>query len=71
MLIVAPSGSTKELVRLEIPARSSTHVIVKGSVPFEEAVEKAVINAGLSARKYSSGERFAQNFKISGSTTVA
>ena len=71
MLIVAPSGSTNELVSLETPARFSTEVIVRGSVALEDAVEKAVIKAGLIARAYSNGDRFATNLTISGSTTTA
>jgi hypothetical protein len=50
MLMVAPRGSTKLEVLLETPALSSMHLIVRGSVAEEDAVEKAVINAGLWAR---------------------
>ena len=46
MLIVAPSGSTKELTRFEMPARSSTHVIVSGRVPLDEAVVLAAEASG-------------------------
>ena len=71
MLMVAPSGRTNELTRLETPAFCSTEVIVSGSVPLDEAVENAVMRAGVIALKNSIGDRFATNFTISGSVITA
>ena len=44
--MVAPSGSTKEEMRLSTPARFSTQAIVRGRVPFDDAELKAVSRAG-------------------------
>ena len=46
MFMVAPKGNTNELVRLDTPAFYSTQSIVNGSVPEDDAVEKAVSRAG-------------------------
>ena len=45
MLIVAPSGSTNEVTSFDAPM-FSTHSILIGSVPTEEALENANIIAG-------------------------
>ena len=45
MLMVAPSGSTKELTSLSAPS-FSLHSIFRGSVPTEEAEENAIMIAG-------------------------
>ncbi len=50
MLMVAPSGKQKAVVLLETPEPFSTHSIVKGNVPDELAVEKAVNIAGAIER---------------------
>ena len=49
MLTVAPSGSTKLAVRFDTPARCSTHSMVNGSVAELDAVENAVVSAGIIA----------------------
>ena len=46
MLIVAPSGSTKEVTSLSAPSFSE-HSMFRGSVPTEEAEEKAIMIAGI------------------------
>ena len=48
-MTVAPSGNTKLAVRLDTPARFSTHSMVSGRVADELALEKAVSNAGVIA----------------------
>ena len=71
MLIVAPRGRTKELTRFGIPARSSTQVIVRGSVALLEAVLKAVRSAGPIALAKAHGERRPRKVSRSGSVTKA
>ena len=46
MLTVAPSGSTKLVVRFETPALFSTQSMVIGRVAEEDAVENEVSRAG-------------------------
>src|SRR3990167_8295865 len=71
MLIVAPSGRTKELMRLLTPARSSTLASVNGSVPLLDAELNAVSSAGLIAFANSSGSRRATNLTIIGNVIIA
>lgn len=54
MLMVAPSGRTKEEISLEAPS-PSTHSRLIGSVPTEEELEKANIIAGSMPLKNFSG----------------
>ena len=46
MLIVAPSGSTKEDTSLDAPI-FSTHSILIGSVPTDEELENLMLNPGI------------------------
>jgi len=69
MLIVAPKGRTKDVVSFDTFAFFSTHSIVIGKVPAEEAVENAVSIAGAIALKCLTGETRPTNFKSSGKVT--
>src|SRR5690606_38613310 len=71
ILIVAPIGSTKLVVRLETPTSFSTHSMFTGKVALDEAVEKAVNKAGDTALRYRQGFTFAMKRNNSGNVTRA
>ena len=58
ILIVAPSGRTKEAVSGLIPAFSSTHSMVMGIVAADEAALNAVKTAADNCLKYTNGFPF-------------
>jgi len=71
MLMVAPSGSVKEVTRLLTRPRSSTVLSVTGSVIEDEEVLKAVIRAGDMARNQSIGRILPMDRRRIGRVTVA
>ena len=71
MLTVAPSGSTKLLLRCDTPARFCTHSMVNGRVAAELAEENAVSRAGVMAWMCRNGERRARKNTNAGMKTKA
>ena len=61
--MVAPRGSTKEDTSRRAPSRSA-HSMLKGSVPTEEAEEKAIIMAGAMPLKKAAGETPPSTFTV-------
>ncbi len=69
MLTVAPKGATKLVVRAETPSFPFRHSIVSGRVAEEEAVEKAVVKAGIIPVRNGRGERRVRRTSSTGSVT--
>ncbi|MPN10073.1 hypothetical protein SDC9_157366 [bioreactor metagenome] len=63
MFMVAPSGNTKLATSLRAPS-FSTHSILSGNAPTEDALEKAIIIAGIMPLKNAIGLIPAKPFKV-------
>ena len=71
MLIVAPSGSVNDVIRLLTRPRSSTVLSVTGSVMLDDDVLNAVMSAGDIARNHFTGLIPPRTLRTIGSVTQA